>query len=64
MTGWLIKGARPLGGDPADIVIRDGEVAEIGAGLDAPGAGVIDAAGLIALPGLVEIGRASCRERV
>jgi dihydroorotase len=55
MTGWLIKGARPLGGDPADIVIRDGEVAEIGAGLDAQGGGVIDAAGLIALPGLVDL---------
>ncbi|HEY3957416.1 MAG TPA: dihydroorotase [Streptosporangiaceae bacterium] len=55
MTGWLIKGARPLGGDPADIAIRDGEVAEIGAGLDTQGAGVIDAAGLIALPGLVDL---------
>jgi dihydroorotase len=55
MTGWLIKGARPLGGDPADIAIRDGEVAEIGAGLDAQGAAVIDAAGLIALPGLVDL---------
>jgi dihydroorotase len=55
MTGWLVKGARPLGGDPTDILVRDGEVAEIGAGLDAPGAGVIDAAGLIALPGLVDL---------
>ena len=55
MTGWLIKGARPLGGDPTDILIRDGEVAETGAGLDAPGASVIDATGLIALPGLVDL---------
>jgi dihydroorotase len=57
-SGWLIKGARPLGTDPADILIRDGAVAEVagtGAGLDAPGAGVIDAAGLIALPGLVDL---------
>jgi dihydroorotase len=55
VTGWLIKGARLLGGDPTDILIRDGEVAGAGAGLDAPGAGVIDAAGLIALPGLVDL---------
>ena len=59
MTGdrqtWLIKGARPLGGDPADILIRDGVVAEIGPGLDAPAAATVDAGGLIALPGLVDL---------
>ena len=30
--GWLIRGARPLGAEPADIVIRDGLVAGIGPG--------------------------------
>ena len=55
MSGWLIKGARPLGGDPTDILIRDGAVAGLGAGLDAQGAGVIEAAGLVALPGLVDL---------
>jgi dihydroorotase len=55
---WLIRGARPLGGDPADIVIRDGLVAGIGPGLAAGAAAsgqVIDAGGLIALPGLVDL---------
>jgi dihydroorotase len=58
MNGWLLTGARPLGGDPADILIRDGAVAEIGPGLGAEaaaGTAVIDAAGLIALPGLVDL---------
>jgi dihydroorotase len=58
MTGWLIKDVRPLGGDPADILIRDGVVAEIGPGLaaaDAADAAVIDADGLIALPGMVDL---------
>jgi dihydroorotase len=59
---WLIRGARPLGGPPADILI-DGQViaavSEPGTGRDAvaPGTGVtvIDADGLIALPGLVDL---------
>ena len=55
MTGWLIRGARPLGGDPADILIQGGALAEIGPGLAADGAQVIDAGGLIALPGLVDL---------
>jgi dihydroorotase len=55
---WLIRGARPLGGDPADIGVRDGLVAGLGPGADAEagkGAQVLDAAGLIALPGLVDL---------
>ena len=56
MTGtWLIRGARLLGGDPADVLVRDGLVAEIGPGLDEPGAGRLDAGGLILLPGLVDL---------
>ncbi|QFG27533.1 dihydroorotase [Actinomadura sp. WMMB 499] len=51
----LIRGARILGGEPADVLVRDGVVAAIGAGLDAAGAQVIDADGLIALPGLVDL---------
>ncbi|MFF5257461.1 dihydroorotase [Actinomadura viridis] len=56
-TTVLIKGARILGGDPADILVRGGEIAEIGPGLDAggPGALVVDAGDLIALPGLVDL---------
>jgi dihydroorotase len=56
--GWVIKGARPLGGDPADIVIRDGLITALGPGgadQAGPGARVLDGAGLIALPGLVDL---------
>jgi dihydroorotase len=55
MTEWLIKGASVVGGEPADIHLRDGVIAAIGQDLDAPGASVLDAAGLIALPGLVDL---------
>ena len=37
-----------------DVHIRDGEIAAVGANLDAPGAEVIDAAGQIVAPGLVD----------
>jgi dihydroorotase len=54
---WLIKGARLLGGDPADVLISDGLIAEIGPGLDASAAQrqQLDADGLIMLPGLVDL---------
>jgi dihydroorotase len=57
VTGrWVIRGARPLGGEPADITIADAAITEIGPGAAAPpGAQVLDAAGLIALPGLVDL---------
>ncbi|WP_406317012.1 dihydroorotase [Streptosporangium sp. NBC_01639] len=53
MTSIVIKGARIIGGEPADILIRDGLVAEIGQGLS--GDETVDARGLIALPGLVDL---------
>ncbi|WP_237203647.1 dihydroorotase [Rothia endophytica] len=52
---YLIKGASLLGEREADILIRDGLIAEVGADLSAPEADIIDAAGLIALPGLVDL---------
>ena len=52
---YLIKGARPLGGDAADIFVKDGRIATVGEKLTVPSAEVIDAAGLIALPGLVDL---------
>jgi dihydroorotase len=59
VTGaWVIRGARPLGGDPADIGVSDGIITEVcghGDARLAPGAQVLDAAGLIALPGLVDL---------
>jgi len=37
-----------------DILIQDGKIAKVGKDLSSPGAEVIDASGLVALPGLVE----------
>ncbi|MGQ0626438.1 MAG: dihydroorotase [Sporichthyaceae bacterium] len=55
MTAILIRGANLLGGEPADLRLADGRIAEIGAGLSRAGAQVIEAGGLIALPGLVDL---------
>ena len=60
MTGerqaWLIRGARPLGGEPIDLLLSDGLITEAGPGLSAPtGAEIMDATGLVALPGLVDL---------
>jgi dihydroorotase len=52
---WLIKGARLAGGGLADIHISDGLIADVGQGLSAPGVQELDAAGLITLPGLVDL---------
>ncbi|MEZ0071915.1 dihydroorotase [Planotetraspora sp. GP83] len=51
----LIKGAAILGGDPADILIRDGLIAEVGDLRGATADQTADAAGLVALPGLVDL---------
>ncbi|CAM3556370.1 amidohydrolase family protein [Paracoccus nototheniae] len=50
----LITNARPMGAEPADILIRDGRIAAIGPDLAAPGVAVEDAGGRIAIPGLVD----------
>jgi dihydroorotase len=64
---WLITGAQILGGEPADILITGETITETGPGLggnggdrsraDQAGGGpqVLDATGLIALPGLVDL---------
>ena len=53
---YLIRGVRVLGrGEPVDLRLRDGVVAEAGPGLAAAGAEVVDADGLVALPGLVDL---------
>src|SRR4051794_41525002 len=56
MTGYLIKGASILGDQPVDLVIRDGVIA-LRDGSSDPSEDVetIDATGLIALPGLVDL---------
>ncbi|MCU1505434.1 MAG: pyrC, partial [Microbacteriaceae bacterium] len=51
----LVRGANLADGTGADILVSGGVVTEIGAGLSSAGASVIDAAGLIALPGLVDL---------
>jgi dihydroorotase len=51
----LIRGARPYGEDAADILVEDGRIAAIGESLAVAGAEVVEAAGLIALPGLVDL---------
>ncbi|WBU38656.1 dihydroorotase [Homoserinibacter sp. YIM 151385] len=51
----LIQHATLPDGSRADLLVRDGVVAERGSGLSAAGARVIDADGLQALPGLVDL---------
>ncbi|WP_376096231.1 amidohydrolase family protein [Roseomonas sp. CCTCC AB2023176] len=51
----LVRGVRPWGGAEADIRVEGGRITAVGAGLAAPeGARVIEGAGRIAIPGLVE----------
>ena len=50
----LIRDARPMGGARADILVRGGRIARIAPAIEAPGVVVEDAAGALALPGLVE----------
>jgi dihydroorotase len=52
----LLRGIRPYGvGDPVDLLVRDGVIAELGAQLDGVGAERFDGGGLVALPGLVDL---------
>jgi cytosine/creatinine deaminase len=50
----LIQNVRPYGAAIADILIRDGDIAAVGSALSANGVPVLDGAGRLALPGLVE----------
>lgn len=51
----LITGAAIEGGERADLLIEDGRIAEVGSGLSRAGATRVDADGLVALPGLVDL---------
>jgi dihydroorotase len=58
MNAYLLTGTRPLGGDPVDLLLSDGEIRAVGA--DARSAAtadvtVVDASGTVALPGLVDL---------
>ncbi|SHG66789.1 dihydroorotase [Jatrophihabitans endophyticus] len=49
----LLRGAALLGADPTDVLVEDGVIAEVGAGLS--GDTVVDADGLVLLPGFVDL---------
>jgi dihydroorotase len=58
MSAYLLTGTRPLGGDPVDLLLSDGEIRAVGD--DARSAApadvtVVDASGTVALPGLVDL---------
>jgi dihydroorotase len=58
MTGpVLLRGVLPYGeGEPADMLLRDGLITELASRVEDPGdARVIDAGGLVVLPGLVDL---------
>ncbi|MFI7101675.1 dihydroorotase [Streptomyces sp. NPDC050161] len=55
MSKILIRGAKVLGGEPQDVLIDGETIAEVGTGLSAEGARVVEAAGQILLPGLVDL---------
>ncbi|MEU2233008.1 MULTISPECIES: dihydroorotase [Streptomyces] len=55
MSKILIRGARVLGGEAQDVLIDGETIAEVGTGLSAEGATVIEADGQILLPGLVDL---------
>lgn len=50
----LLRNVRPMGGAPADILMRAGRIMDIAPGLTAPGVAVENGGGGIAIPGLVE----------
>src|SRR6059058_4802781 len=52
MSGaWVIKGVRPMGGAPTHLYVDNGELVDS----EPSGAEVLDADGLVALPGLVDL---------
>lgn len=54
-TRYLVRGAQLSDGTTTDLLLADGVITETGSGISAAGATVIDADGLIALPGLVDL---------
>jgi dihydroorotase len=51
---WLIRGAT-IAGVPQDILLSGGVITDVGTGLNATAPQVLDASGLVALPGLVDL---------
>ena len=55
MSELLLHGGRPWGtAEAADLLVRDGAIARIAPGIEAAGAEVVDLAGRLLLPGLVD----------
>jgi dihydroorotase len=56
VSAYLIRGVRLLGGEPTDLLLREGVVAGIGKdAAGTKGVELVDADGLVALPGLVDL---------
>jgi dihydroorotase len=55
MSTLLVKGADLAGAGPSDLLVEDGVVTQVGSISSAKGADVLDADGLVALPGLVDL---------
>ncbi|ASO19942.1 dihydroorotase [Actinoalloteichus hoggarensis] len=52
----LLRGVRPYGeGEPVDLLVADGRIAALDTAVDAGRAEVVDATGLVALPGFVDL---------
>jgi cytosine deaminase len=55
MSDLLLRGGRPWGRDEAaDILVRDGTIVQVERAIDAPAAELVDVAGRLVLPGLVD----------
>ncbi|MBD8703439.1 dihydroorotase [Frigoribacterium sp. CFBP 13712] len=54
-TTQIIRAVETVDGDRTDVLVRDGVVVELGTRLSAVGATVVDADGLLVLPGLVDL---------
>ena len=52
---WLIRGVRPLGGDPVDVRVVGEVITEMAPGLVPGDEQLLEAHGLVALPGLVDL---------
>ena len=55
MTTYLIKGGSVLGDETADLLVDDGVITAVGPDASDAGAEVVDADGLVVLPGLVDL---------
>ena len=55
MTDWLLRDVRPYGEQALDVRVVDGRITEMAAGLDAGACEVLEGAGAVLLPGLVDL---------